>query len=419
MKITIIGAGSPYTPELIGKVAEEQDILPVDEICLMDIDEKKLDIMHQFCIRYGKRLGLRARIAKSPDRKKALDRADFVNTQIRVGGNLSRVKDERIPLSHGLVGQETTGAGGFAKGLRTIPALLDIARDVEEICPGAWIINYTNPTGLVAEAVGKYTKARIAGLCAGGFFTQHCAASALGVPINAVRYDLVGLNHLSYAYNITVRGRPVTAQEFAKIAEAAGGADKELYILLEAIPIGYLRYYYHTSACVRAMAESPQTRGEQVLAMENELYRDFADPDCDTRPASLDKRGGGGYADCAFAAMKAIYLNEDAWTVANVPNRGAVKFLPDDAVIETPCIVNTAGFRPIVSAPPPRAVWGLISAVKNYEQLAVEAAATGSRDTALLALIAHPLVRDYDTASALLPQLLEGSREYLPQFFGA
>ena len=417
MKITIIGAGSPYTPEMIFKLAEEQAELPTEEICLMDIDENKLDIMHGFCCRYAARLGLKAKIGKTTDRKRALDGADFVNTQIRVGGNRSRVKDEKIPLSHGLIGQETTGAGGFAKGLRTIPAMLEIAYDVERICPDAWIINYTNPTGLVAEAVNKYTNARIAGLCAGGYNAQSMASAALGVPADTIRYDLVGLNHLSFAYNITVNGRLVTNLEFEKIAAHAGGDNKYFYIMLGAIPIGYLGYYYHTGSILNNLKSMPKTRGEQVLELETELFSDFSNPDCDTRPDSLDKRGGGGYSECAVSAIKAIHLNIDTWGVANVSNRGAVKFLPDDAVIETACLVNASGFRPLVTCSPPKTVWGLISAVKNYEQLAVEAAVTGSRDLALLALVAHPLVRDYDVATALLPELLEGSREFLPNFF--
>ena len=417
MKISIIGAGSPYTPEMIGKLAQEQNELPVDEICLMDIDQDRLDIMYDFCLRYGKHLGLNASITKTVDRKQALINADFVNTQIRVGGNKCRVLDEKIPLSHGLIGQETTGAGGFTKCLRTIPAMLEIARDVEIICPDAWIVNYANPTGLVTEAVFKYTTAKIAGLCAGGFHAQTCTASALNVPVESVRYDLIGLNHLNFAYNITVAGKSVTDDEFAIIAEASSGADKDLYIMLGAISIGYLSYYFHTASMVKKMSEAPKTRGEQVMELEIDVFKDFADPGCNTRPESLNKRGGGGYSDCTVAVIKAIYLNRDTWTVANVPNRGAVKFLPDDTVIETPCLVNASGFHPLAQPSPPKAVWGLISAVKNYEQLAVEAAVTGSRETALLALIAHPLVGDYDIAQKLLPDLLEQNKIYLPQFF--
>ena len=417
MKITIIGAGSPYTPELVGKFAEEQNDLPVREICLTDIDARKLGIMHGFCGRFAKRLGLRAEITATADISQALDGADFVNTQIRVGGNRARINDEKIPLARGLVGQETTGAGGFAKGLRTIPAMLQIAHAVERICPDAWIINYTNPTGLVAEALTKYSKAKIAGLCAGGYAGIWAVTRALGVAAERVKYDLFGLNHLSFAHNITVDGKPLTDEEFEKTAAAAGAPGKELIMLLRAVPIGYLDYYFHTATRVSQLAAAPRTRGEQVLALEDELYAAFADPACDTRPAVLDKRGGGGYADVAISAIKAIHSNKDTWLPANVPNRGSVPTLPHDAVIETMCLVNSSGFHPLVSPPPPRAVWGLVAAVKNYEQLAVEAAVTGCRGAALLALTAHPLVRDFDTAAALLPELLEANKEFLPSFF--
>jgi 6-phospho-beta-glucosidase len=417
MKLTIIGAGSPYTPELIGKLAEEQNDMPVQEICLMDIDERKLNIMHGYCCRFGKKLGLRSTITQTIDRRRALDGADFVNPQIRVGGNHARVNDEKIPLVRNLIGQETTGPGGFAKGLRTIPVMLDIARDMEQLCPDAWMINYTNPTGLVTEAVIKYSKAKIAGLCSGGFNARWVTAKALDVQPEKVRYDLFGLNHLSFAYNITVDGKPLTKDQFKKVAEDAGEPGREIITLLGAVPIGYLQYYYHTAAKVKALSEAPKSRGEQVLAMEDELFAAFADLGCDTRPAVLDKRGGGGYAEVAVSSIKAIHQNKDTWLPANVPNNGTVRFLPDDAVIETMCAVNVSGFHPLVTSPPPRSVWGLVSAVKNYEQLTVEAAVTGSRDTALLALMAHPLVRDYDIAEALLPELLEANKDYLLQFF--
>ncbi|MCL1909768.1 MAG: 6-phospho-beta-glucosidase, partial [Kiritimatiellaeota bacterium] len=315
MKIAIIGAGSPYTPELIGKLAEVQNEMPVREICLMDIDERKLDIMRGFSQRFAKHLGLRVEIIATTDRARALDGADFVNTQIRVGGNRARVNDEKIPLARGLVGQETTGAGGFAKGLRTIPVMLDIARDMQRLCPDAWMINYTNPTGLVAEAVTRFTKTKMAGLCSGGFHGRNLTAARLGVEPGRVRCDLFGLNHLSFSYNITVDGKTLTEAEFEKVA----GGDPVIK-LLRAIPIGYLDYYFHTAAIVAKLQAAPQTRGEQVLAMEDELYAAFADSACDTRPAVLDKRGGGGYADVAISAMKAIHLNTETWLPANVPN---------------------------------------------------------------------------------------------------
>jgi 6-phospho-beta-glucosidase len=417
MKICVIGAGSPYTPEIVEKLSSMREALPIGEIMLMDINENRLDIMHSFCIRYAKHLGYDVKISKTSDRKKAIDGSTFINTQIRVGGNEARVRDERIPLSMGLVGQETTGAGGFAKGLRTIPAMLEIARDVERLAPDSWIINYTNPTGLVAEAVNNNTRAKIVGLCAGGMFAQNWVSKALGVRPDQVRYDFAGLNHMNFSYNITVNGRHLTDEEFAKAAACVGSVDAGLIIKLGALPSPYLQYYYHTAKKVEAMRSAGMTRGEEVMEIEKELYADFANPDNHTKPHSLVRRGGGGYSEIATAVMDAIYNNKDTWIVANVPSRGVLSFLPDNAVIETPCIANASGLTPLALAQPPKAVWGVIAAVKNYEQLAVEAAVTGNRDTAVLALVAHPLVNDFDKAEELLSKLLQANKQYLPQFF--
>ncbi len=417
MKICVIGAGSPYTPEIIERLSLMRESMPVGEIMLMDTSESRLDIMHSFCMRYARHLGYDVKISKTGDRKKAIDGSTFVNAQIRVGGNEARVNDEHIPLSMGLVGQETTGAGGFTKGLRTIPAMLEIARDVEQLVPDAWIINYTNPTGLIAEAVNNYTKAKIAGLCAGGMFAQHRVSKVLGVKPDSVRYDFAGLNHMNFSYNITVNGRKLTDEEFAKAAEDVGSVDAELIIKLGALPSPYLQYYYHTAKKVQAMRSADKTRGEEVLEIEKELYKDFANPDIHIKPQSLARRGGGGYSEIATTVMDAIYNNKDTWVVVNVPNRGTLSFLPDNAVIETACVANASGITPLALNQPPKAVWGLIAAVKNYEQLTVEAAVTGCRDTALLALMNHPLVNDYDKAKELLPRLLDANKQYLPQFY--
>ena len=417
MKICIIGAGSPYTPELIEQLSKMREALPVSEITLMDIDEKRLEIMHGFCLRFSNRLGFNVKISKTTDQKQAISGADFVNTQIRVGGNKARVKDERIPLSMGLVGQETTGAGGFAKALRTIPVMLDIAKDVETLTSGAWIINYTNPTGIVAEAVMKHSKAKIAGLCAGGLFPQLWVKAALEVPPDDVRYNFFGLNHMNFAYNLTVNGRPINVDEFALAAEQVGSVDIDTILKIGALPSPYLQYYFHKTQKLKEMTEAPKTRGEEVIELEKELFRDFADTSVSTKPESLKKRGGGGYSDIACMVMDAIYNNRDTWSVVNTANQGVFPFLPDEAVIEVPCIVNKAGITPITQAKPPEAVIGLVCAVKNYESLTVQAAVSGCRDTALLALLAHPLVGDYDAAVSLLDKLLKCNKEYLPLFF--
>ena len=417
MKIAIVGAGSSYTPELVFKLGETASRLPVTEIVLMDTDEKRLSVMGGFCRRYAKSLGYAFAFGETADLKEAVAGARFVVTQIRIGGNRARTGDEKIPIAHGLIGQETTGAGGFMKALRTVPAMVEIAKSVEEHAPEAWIINYANPTGIVAEGVHRATKAKIAGLCAGGMFPALWTAAALGVPAESVRYDYAGLNHMNFAYNITVGGRAVTEAEMEKIMGQVGSVDFGLLKKIGAVASPYLQYYFHTRKAVEHMANAPSTRGEQVLGLEAEIFAAYADETNSQLPQALHRRGGGGYSEIAIGVMDAIYNNTDRFMVANVPNRGVLPFLPEDAVIETACLVNAAGLKNLTLDPPPKAVWGLISAVKNYEQLAVDAALTGSRDTALLALVAHPLIRDYDIAVPLLDELLEANKQYLPKFF--
>ena len=222
---------------------------------------------------------------------------------------------------------------------------------------------------------------------------------------------------MNFSYNITVNGRKITREEFNKTAELVFGEDAELVKKIGALPSPYLQYFFHRNKKVEQLRSSATTRGEDVLALEAEIFSEFADIKNSKKPPALGKRGGGGYSEVASCVMSAIYNNEDTLAYVNVPNHGVLKFLPYDAVIETNCLVNAAGINPVVISEPPEAVWGLISAVKNYEQLTVKAAVTGCRDTALLALIAHPLIGDYDVASALLPKLLEANKEYLHQFF--
>ena len=417
MKISIIGAGSSYTPELFEKLAEIRERFPVKNITLMDIDGSRLEAVHSFCGRYALHLGLDIKLESTTDLNKAVYGADFIITQIRVGGNQSRVKDEKISLAAGFIGQETTGPGGFMKALRTIPAMLNIARSVEKNAPDAWIVNYTNPTGIVSQALHDNTRVKCAALCAGGVRTAWKAADALGVDSKDVQFDIFGLNHLNFSYNIKIRGRPVTEAEFLKIAEQSGEVNAEIAVKLGAIPSGYLQYYYHRLKKTEALRNAPKTRGEVVLELEKEIYSDFRNPAVSDKPKSLEKRGGGGYSAVAIGAMDAIYNNRDTWAVVNVPNRGVFSFLPDNAVMETAVMINANGIRPLVSAPPPNAVWGLVSMVKNYEMLTASAAVSGDRDTAILALTHHPLVMDYDAAKSLFEKLLEAHRDLLPQFF--
>lgn len=323
MKIAIIGAGSSYTPEIIEKLSEMKDILPVEEVALMDIDGNRLEIMQGFCKRFAAKLGLNVEITSTTQSGAAIDGASYVISQIRVGGNAARVTDEKISMKHGLIGQETTGAGGFAKALRTIPAMLNVARDVEKYSPGAWIVNYTNPTGIIAGAVNKYSKAKIASLCAGGLIPAMMAEKQLGVKLSSVRYDYFGLNHLSFAYNMTIGGRKCTDEEFDAIVAPWLGTvvNSDLIRKLRLIPSPYLQYYFHRSKKLKEMKAAPLTRGEEVQLLEKEIFAAYADESQSDKPAVLMKRGGGGYSEIALGFIDAIQNNRDRWMVVNVPNR--------------------------------------------------------------------------------------------------
>ena len=431
MKIAIIGAGSPYTPEIIKELATRggalkgarggawQGALPVDEIALHDIDARRLEVMSAFTRRYALALNMpHLRFTNHTDWEQALPGSDFVITQFRVGGNRARALDERICLRHGFIGQETTGAAGMMKALRTIPVALSLAGAMQELCPRAVLINYANPSGMITEAVSKRSPIRVVGLCAGGIRPAQEAAAATGCAEHAVRYDYFGLNHLSFAYNFTVNGEPLPECALRKVLESRHGeATAEWISACGLFPSSYAQYYFRTSHKLEEMRAAPETRGERVLALEKAIFDAYADPSRDQPPPELGQRGGGGYSQVAVGAMQAMRNDEDTWMVCNTPNCGAVPFLPNDAVIEAGCLVNAAGVRALPQPNVPKQVWGLVCAVKNYEQLAMEAALTGDRSAALAALAAHPLVMDVDRAVPLLSELLEASRGYLPLFF--
>lgn len=420
MKMALIGAGSSYTPDLFELLAERRDEVPITHITLMDIDETRLETVSAFCTRYAKKLGLNATLEKTTDLHRAVHGADFVNTQIRVGLNAARINDEKIPQAMGLVGQETTGPGGFFKALRTIPKMLEIADAIKCESPDAWLINYTNPTGIVSQALHDYTDVKCAALCSGALWPQWHAAETFGARFEDVQYDMFGLNHMSLAYNFRVAGRTLNTTEMRKLMECMGEPGKVMYDIawsMQALPSGYMSYYYNTRAWGKIFAEQTKSRGEEVLALEKEIFADFANPAFDDKPPSLAKRGGGGYASMALDVMHALKGGKNLWSVVNVPNAGVFKYLPDNAVIETAVMVNHSGITALAAAPPPKAVWGLISMTKNYEMLAAEAAVTGCRDTALLALASHPLVRDYAVGRELFDKMLEANREFLPQFY--
>jgi 6-phospho-beta-glucosidase len=414
MKLVIFGGGSSYTPELVAGVIQNFEALPFDEICLSDIDTRRLDVLAGLSRRMLAHVGLPVRVTATTDRRAALEGADFVNGLIRVGGMDARISDEQIPLKYGVAGQETTGPGGMMKALRTIPVMLGLAADMVEICPQAWLINYTNPSGIIAEALGRYSEARYIGLCSGPNTWSKQILDLMGADADRANVEWVGLNHLGFATRVWIDGIDVTEQAVEAVADH-WKIDGEWLRILGVIPATYLRYYFHHTAVIESLQEPGHlTRGQEVKKIEAELLELYADPEVATRPDLLSRRGGRGYSDAAIAAMSAIHHNTGNRQILQVLNQGAVDGLPDDASVEIACVLDRAGPRPVHYGPLPLPIRGLIQSVKTYESLVVEAAVEGSKRIAMQALMAHPMVVSWEVARPLLDELLAANRAWLP-----
>lgn len=431
LKITVIGGGSTYTPELVDGFLSGD--VPVREVALVDPDVRKLEIVGGLAARMVRSAGNPFRMTLTDDRAPALDGADVVITQLRVGGQAARILDERIPLSYGLVGQETTGPGGFAKGLRTIPIILDINREMAVRCPKAWLINFTNPSGLVTEALQRHGRGKFVGLCNYPLTLKMNAARALGVDESRMSLLYFGLNHLSWS-RVLVDGADRTAElieimiDNPEHRELSGFAfAPERLRALGQIPSGYLRYYYETERMVREMREARQTRGEKVREVEERLLASYADENLVGKPPELQQRGGAWYSTAAVRLIRDLWHGEGGMHVLNVPNAGALPFLPAETIVETPAAVTDQRItvQPVMKQMDdglyvgeyriPDEVPALICRVKTYEVLAVGAAVNASREEALRALEAHPLLDGrHDIIPALLDDLLAAHRSYLP-----
>jgi 6-phospho-beta-glucosidase len=423
-KICVIGGASTYTPELVEGFIERQGELGLATVALMDIDEDRLGVVGGLARRMIRAAGSPIELVLSTEREEALEGADYVISQIRVGGNDQRVIDEKIPLRFDIVGQETTGPGGFAKALRTIPVMLSVAADMERLCPHAWLINFTNPSGLVTEALVKHSRARVIGLCNLPINMVHTVAGYLGVAPQRISLDYVGLNHLSWVKGAYLNGQDVSALVLAKAVEEARQAAEghsvfspELLEALAMLPCYYLRYYYHHDEVLQEQREAGKTRGEEVREIEESLLAMYADPQLDRKPEELGKRGGALYSTAAVSLVAAIVGNRNEVHIVNCQNRGAVAEVPVGSVVEVPCLVGAAGAVPLTVGRLPVTIRGLVQSVKAYEELTIEAAVTGDRRSALRALLNHPLVPSYGVAKALLRAILEANRDYLPQFF--
>jgi 6-phospho-beta-glucosidase len=418
VKIAVVGGGSTYTPELVEGFARRHARLPIDELVLLDIDPDRLAVVGGLARRMLDRLDWGGRLVLSGDREAAIDGADFVLIQLRVGGQAARLTDETLPPTFGVVGQETTGAGGLAKALRTVPLVLELAELTgRRAAPGAWIVDFTNPVGIVTQALidGGH---RAIGLCNVAINIQRNLAEHFGVTPDRVELEHVGLNHLSWERAVRVDGvdrlPELLGADPGWIAEHVR-MPAELVCALGAIPSYYLRYYYETARVVDEQ-RSGHTRAQDVIDIEARLLDLYRDETLDVKPALLADRGGAFYSEAAAQLIASLHDGAGDLQVVDVRNDGALPDLPDSAVVEIPARIDRDGAHPVALEPLAPEMRGLVQAAKAYEELAVAAAISGDRRTALRAMIANPLV-GWEVAEALLDALLEANRPYLPRFF--
>ncbi|MCK2237864.1 MULTISPECIES: 6-phospho-beta-glucosidase [unclassified Crossiella] len=417
MKLTVVGGGSTYTPELIDGIAGRRTSLAVDEIVLVDPDEHRLSVIGEFSQRLLDHAGHPARVRTTTDLESGAEGAAAVLLQLRVGGQEARRSDETFPLECGCVGQETTGAGGLAKALRTVPVVLDIAERVRKVTgPDTWIVNFTNPVGIVTRALVQ-AGFRAVGLCNVAIGFQRYVGKLLGAAPEQVRLGHVGLNHLTWEREVLVDGvdvLPRLLSEFGDDLAGHIGLPAELMRRLGVVPSYYLKYFYSHDEVVATQRTEPP-RAEVVSLVEKELMGVYADPAVVTKPEALSQRGGAYYSEAAVQLVHALTGGEQgAEHVVNVQNNGTLPFLPDDAVIEVPSIVDTNGAVPLPVAPVEPAFAGLISHVTGYEYLALEAALHGGRDRVANALLAHPLIGQWSIAEKLADQLVAENADLLP-----
>ncbi|HEY2981033.1 MAG TPA: 6-phospho-beta-glucosidase [Anaerolineales bacterium] len=430
LKVAVIGGGSTYTPELVNGFLSRIDKFPLDELWLMDIDADRLKVVGGFAQRMVAAKGAPFKIVLTSDQRAAVKDASYVTTQLRVGQMEARRRDEYLGQRHGLIGQETTGVGGMAKAMRTIPVILKIASDMHELsAKGALLVNFTNPAGLVTQALSKYGgDVAAVGVCNVPINAKmqilESLEKATGRSIEPERAELktLGLNHLSWHRGFTIDGEDVWPQV---ISEFIGDLKKQEHPawdprtieVLRMMPNYYLQYFYQTSDKLKAQEKWPPSRAEEVMEVEKDLLREYADPDLKEPPADLMKRGGAYYSTVATQLLNAHYNDLGETHVVNIRNGGAVKEWPADWVLEIPSAVRKSGITPLPTDPLPQACFGLIAEIKAYELLTVEAAVHGDREAAYQALLAHPLGPEADKVQEVLDDMLETHREHLPQFW--
>ncbi len=422
INVTVIGSGSTYCPELVDGFLQRQDSLKLKRLVLMDIDERKRTIVGNLCVRMIKNAGLDCDVVMTDNLDEALVGADFVVTQIRVGKLHCRYLDEQIPVKYDLIGQETTGIGGFFKALRTIPVIANICKKIEEICPNAWLINFTNPSGIVTDYVLNNTNVKCIGLCNVPIDMIDDVKEAVGEDAD-ITY--LGLNHLSWITSVLKDGEEKLYDLFdegyapkvmANIKD--DGFDIGCLRAVGGIPSSYLQYYYCRDAKLDHLMTDDKSRAQVCMEIEEDLLKLYQNEEIVTKPALLDKRGGHKYSLAACSLIDSIANDKNDVHVVNILNGGTLPFMNDDDVVEIAARIGADGAKPV----PVRKTWsrhmeGLMKVVKEYEKYTVEAAKNGDDSAAMNALMIHPLVGDYKRAYACYYEMKQAHMDFLPQFF--
>ena len=434
LKIATIGGGSSYTPELMEGFIKRYEELPIKEIWLVDVEagREKQEIVGAMAQRMWDASPYDVKVHTTLNREEALRDADFVTTQFRVGQLNARVKDERIPFSYGLLGQETNGAGGMFKAFRTIPVILEVVEDMKRLCPNAWLINFANPSGMVTEAVLRYGKwDRVIGLCNVPVMAKMTEAIMLDRPVEDLIYKFAGVNHFHWHKVADKAGNDVTPLVIDKLYQEDNGLPKNIHGVpfyreqldeMNMIPCGYHQYYYRAEEMLAHGLEeyaTVGTRAEQVKALEAELFELYKDPALNYKPKQLEERGGAYYSDAACETIASIYANKNTEIVVSTRNDGAVPDLPADCAVEVTAYLGAQGARNVAFGPLPTAERGWLQVMKAMELLTIEAAVTGNYALALQAFTINPLIPSGATAKRVMDELFVAHKAYLPQFAAA
>lgn len=395
------------------------------EVVLVDLDAERLDIVRRMAQKMSDQLGAGIKITATTDRRAALPGADAVLTSFRPGGFEARYLDESIPLKHGYIGQETQGAGGFFMAMRSLHVIRDIVSDMEELCPDAWLFNYTNPVNIVSEAITHHSRIKTVSLCEGPIIFPRWIAKTAGLDPDRIDVTMVGLNHNCWSNRHLYEGRdmmPLLAEAYERLKDDPSVSRHEIRMLKLAVTMGslpadYFQYYYYKEEVLEALQAKGTTRAQDILAKVPDYWQHYTEQAASDVPALDPNRSRGGLheLELAFDVMDAVFNDRKEIWHCNMPNNGALADFPADRVVEVPCFVDRHGIAPIAQGAMPKQTAGLVKMLGEYQALTAEAGWSGTRIDGIRALASHPLVFSIDRAERLYDEMAAAHRAYLPE----